>query len=509
MLRIQTLVDKLGKEYEPMINQIKIAEFTKTIAQFSNIPIDKVPDEVIEEYLTHWAKNKYRFFKMLGNRTKVDMPFNYIDENKDEFQEMRNLIPDYPAYAPWLYEFAKFKNNKIDMDKFNWRNDIMTYLDQIVTEGSVRRVLSNMAVTTFFKRILKAPEDMVTKIGRIYENEAIDATYTISIDPVDMMMASENPYNWVSCYRLENMEDSHADGCLAAVLDTTSLITYVWNNKGKYNLYGKYDMKEIRYYRMRQWLNISEHFTTLHFCEIYPGKSNYSDNLHKRLRDMAESYVAKAMFPDCENIWSKTNDAYIDREWQYGYGEFGEYYMWNLKGQKSESMHPYNVEITCPCGCGGGLLCTDDNYDGVEYNGNGLIAENFEERYYCELADDYCSSQECEYCAIYNREHATCELTNEYCENYPEAEDNGNFDPDDTNIVSCGDHCDGCPLYKLHHPEENEDDNEEVKEAIQRECEKLQVEPNPGIASTHDEINQDVIITIGEHQYRFPTTLHL
>ena len=33
MLRIQTLVDKLGKEYEPMINQIKIAEFTKTIAQ--------------------------------------------------------------------------------------------------------------------------------------------------------------------------------------------------------------------------------------------------------------------------------------------------------------------------------------------------------------------------------------------------------------------------------------------------------------------------------------------
>ena len=26
MLRIQTLVDKLGKEYEPMINQIKIAE---------------------------------------------------------------------------------------------------------------------------------------------------------------------------------------------------------------------------------------------------------------------------------------------------------------------------------------------------------------------------------------------------------------------------------------------------------------------------------------------------
>ena len=51
MLRIQTLVGKLGKEYEPMVAQIKIAEFTKCVAQISDIPVDKIPDEVIENYL--------------------------------------------------------------------------------------------------------------------------------------------------------------------------------------------------------------------------------------------------------------------------------------------------------------------------------------------------------------------------------------------------------------------------------------------------------------------------
>ena len=464
MLRIQTLVGKLGKEYEPMVAQIKIAEFTKTIAQLSNMQVDRVPDQVIEEYLTHWAINKFRFFKMLGNKTRVDIPFIYEDETKDTWQEMRELIPDYPAYAPWIYEMSNFKINKIDASKWDWRDKIMEYLEEIIKDGPVRRVLSDMSITTFFKRQLKAPDDLVTKIGRIYENEEINATFTISIDPVDMMMASENPYKWTSCYRLELMSDSHADGCLAAVLDSSSLITYVWNNKGKYSLYGNFDMKEIRYYRMREWICISDNFATIHFNAIYPGKTNYSQDLEKKYRNVVETFVAKAMFPDAENIWAKTDDAYCERENPYGYGEFSKSYMWTLKGQKSQSIRAYDRDITCPCGCGCTVPGTGDDDDGLEYNGDGYTYENMVERYWCDRIDDYCDDQDCEYCSAWRSDNAVCELDeNEYCEDTYEAEAEGCFDADESRIVSCGSHCEGCPLYKLHHPEEEETEEEEEK----------------------------------------------
>lgn len=466
MLRIQTLVEKLGKEYEPMIAQIKIAEFTKTIAQLSNISIENIPDEVIEDYLTLWAKNKFHFFKMLGNRVRVDLPFNYVEENRNTKDEMRELIQYYPAYTPWLREFSIFKTNKIDWEEahWDWRDKIVEYLDEIV-EGSTKRALSNMAITTFFKRYLNAEDSLVTKIGRIYENDAIDATFTISIDPTDMMLASETPYNWTSCYRLELMEDSHADGCLAAVLDDTSMITYVWNNKGKYTLYDKYEMKEIRYYRMREWIAVNKDFNVVHFNAIYPGKSNYSVDLEKKYRGMIENFIWKAKYPELENIWVKVPDGDIDREFDYGYDEYSIDKMWMLKGTTADHIKVYNERIICPCGCGDYVPGTSDDNDGLEYNGDGYICENFEEKYWCDSADDYCSDQDCEHCSIWNRDHAVCELDeNKYCDNTYEAEEDGCFDPDWTRVVKCGEHCDGCPLYKLHHPEEENDDEEEEEE---------------------------------------------
>ena len=32
--------------------------------------MEEIDDEMIKEYLLTWAKNKYRFYKMLGNKTR-------------------------------------------------------------------------------------------------------------------------------------------------------------------------------------------------------------------------------------------------------------------------------------------------------------------------------------------------------------------------------------------------------------------------------------------------------
>ena len=467
MLRTQTLIEKMDKKYEPMLKQVNITDFTKCIAQFSGLQIQNIPDNVIEEYLTKWTINKYRFFQMLGNKLRVDIPFEYKDENRDYSSLMKELGKKYPAYYPWFYGFSNMKKNKIDLAKIDWRDQIKDYIDEIVPEHS--NSVDNMTITSFFKRFLKAPDEIVTDIGRVYENAMVAANFTISINPVDMILASENPYGWNSCYRLEtpNMS-SHADGCLAAVLDHQSLITYIWNNEGKFSLYNEYDFKNIRYYRMRMWIAITQNFQNIHFNEIYPGKRDYSNSFREQVRDIVETYVAN--YIKVENKWYKDEEiwrSFIGREYPYGYGEYSDQYVYTLRGGELETVQVYDELITCPCGCGSILPETEgcDDEDGYVYNGYGLIYENFEEKQWCDYCDDYCEGGNCEECYYWRRENPICELDETtYCDTAYEAEQEGDFDPDYTRVVSCGGHCEGCPLYEQHHPKEDPNAADEAYE---------------------------------------------
>ena len=303
--------------------------------------------------------------------------------------------------------------------------------------------------------MLNAPDELVTDIGRMFENNEIEAIYTISIDPVDMMLASENPYGWTSCYRLECENDClHGDGCLAAILDSSSLITYVWNNEGKFSLYDKYTFKNIRYKRMRRWIAVSESMNSIHFNMVYPDKFNIKPDFDKQLRVIVENLINK------DAVWTR-EPMYIGRINCYGYNEYSRENVWHIKNTSKEDMEVFNEEILCPCGCGNTL--PGSNGDDEIYNGEGFVCYNFEEKHYCSIIDDYCEDYDgdCSYCSAYNRENAMCTLdTNEYCDANAEAEDNGCFDPYESNIVHCGSHCEGCPLYKLHHPDEFENEEE-------------------------------------------------
>ena len=381
MLNKKDLLKKVDEKYAGMIKDVNIVDFTKCIAQFSGLHISKVSDKAIEEYLTIWAGNKYRFYKMLGNKLKKDIPVEYKEENKTIEAEMRTLEKEYPSFALWLEAFKDHENNKIDM----------RYLDidikRVIRELFPNHDLCGCSITHFFKSYINAPNDLVTKIGKIWENEVIKANYTISIDPVDMMFASENPYNWTSCYRLEAGNDcSHADGCLAAILDDSSLITYVWNKEGSFSLYSNYDFKKIRYYRMREWISISPEQTAIHFNAIYPGK-RYSLALEKMFRNIVENVV------DETAIWEKSNCSYCSRYSFYGYDEFNSSRIYKIKDTEERDWNVYTEDIVCPCGCGNILPGADydeDDSEGYSYSGGGFIYDNFSynENYWDEDEDE-------------------------------------------------------------------------------------------------------------------------
>lgn len=454
MLKMNKLVEGVDEKYIPMLKMVNIVDFTKCIAQFSGLKLSSIKDEVIKDYLLTWAKNKYRFFEMLGNQIRIDTNFSYNRLRDDIRTEIVNINKEFPVYAYWLDEFADQKSNKIDsMYDFNWgfRNRLTEYFPNYKLVGST--------ITHFFKGCLKAPDELITKIAAIFENNKIEATHTISIDPVDMMLASENPYDWQSCYRLEvPNESSHADGCLASVLDTKSLITYVWNREGKLKIYDTYEFKSVRYKRMRQWIAISNNMTSIHFNAIYPGK-NYEDAFEKQMRDIVETIVAK--YKNIENIWRRDNSGDAYRKYGYGYSEFDQDNIWVCKDSEIEDIEVFDVVIKCPCGCGLELPgshadgCEDENEE-IEYSGNGFICESFDHRYWCDYMDDYCE-EGCDYCCeenccdcCYWRDaHPVCDLDHD-----TPCEDNHRVWIEDGVAESCKEHCSECPLWAKHHPEE-------------------------------------------------------
>lgn len=444
MLKLNELVEKIGIEYEEMLKQVNIMDFYKTIALFSSLGINEISDSAVLYYLEKWCKNKKKMFDFMGKKVRVDFDFNYKDEKnkKDKFIELMNEKENI-TYSLWLNKFKYYEKNKIDFNIY-------------IEECNCFRDFIGMKITSFFERVLKAPEKLVTDIGKIFENKEIEAKFTISIEPVDMMLASENPYNWKSCYEIKNISDgNHSDGCLGSILDSSSVITYVWNNEGKLKI-GNYEFKNIRYKRMRNWTYINKDFNCFYFCDIYPGKNQYSNTFYMNYREMIENFLSK------DSIWERTYKSDIKVEGKFGYnGEFEDDSFWKIKDSKESVIYVYDEEIICPCGCKNYLNGNREESDEYTFEGNGFVCYNFNEKYnYCEYTGDYeeCDGN-CKYCHIYNRENNKCELTGEFCEDYENAEYNGEFEPFENNIVHCNpERCLECPYFAEHYKREEEEE---------------------------------------------------
>ena len=73
MLKTLELINGVEEKYIPMLKKVNIVDFTKCISVFSGLPLQKIPNKMIKEYLLTWAKNKYRIFQMLGNELYKDI----------------------------------------------------------------------------------------------------------------------------------------------------------------------------------------------------------------------------------------------------------------------------------------------------------------------------------------------------------------------------------------------------------------------------------------------------
>ena len=271
MLKTKDLIENVDEKFVPMLKEVNIPDFTKCIATMTWRDVDEVYDDMIKEYLLKWAESKYKFYQMFGNKIKLDNAFTYKRLASETRERMINLSQQYPAYYPWLEACRKMTSNKMTSNEIGWEFGkwMADAFPNFRWEGS--------SLTRFFKSCLQAPDDLINRLAQVFENNTVEATYTLSIDPVDIMLASETPYDWDSCYRLDPADDeNHADGCLAALLDTSTVITYIWNREGEYTLKSSgLKFKNIRYKKMRVWISIAPDFNAFYMNKIYPSKEQY------------------------------------------------------------------------------------------------------------------------------------------------------------------------------------------------------------------------------------------
>ena len=100
MLLTKNLIENVDEKYIPMLKEVNIPEFTKCIAEFSGLQITQVSDSQIKDYLLTWARNKYRFYKLLGNSLRADREIEYKKMRNDIKAEVSELGKEFHLYYP-------------------------------------------------------------------------------------------------------------------------------------------------------------------------------------------------------------------------------------------------------------------------------------------------------------------------------------------------------------------------------------------------------------------------
>ena len=281
------------KEFEPteeeineMLDLVDLGTFTSIIkarmkdSGASGQQLGKINKTWAKRYLKSWAIAKYKFYKILGNKLKLEIDTE-IEASNEMFQNaVSELAYKFPLYAPIIHSigYNAFVNNKLNLARA-W--------DSLKGE---KRFTEGMNLTKFFA--LYNCKELDMEISKLYQDKN-KAHLTISIDPNDYLTVSINK-SWRSCHNFIDGEWRNAG--LAYMNDKVSLVSYRSNGEVPYTFAGisfKWNSKS-----WRQMIYMSENSSTIIFSRQYPNESAQTT---EKIRHLFEEQVSK--FYGVDNCW--------------------------------------------------------------------------------------------------------------------------------------------------------------------------------------------------------------
>ena len=287
------LGEPTDEEIDKMISLVDIKTFGLIIKNrlFKFGSADKktifetITDELVKKYLRTWAVSKYRFYKMFGDKLKVDKEIEVAPDTSLVRQEMNDLKREFPLYRAVFDSVSDTGVAKNEISKsYTWDS----YFED-------KRVKEGMKFTKFIS--LFGNKDLDMALSKLYQNLG-KTTISISIDPIDFLTVSINNSGWKSCHNF--FDGCYRNATLSYMNDETSLVSYIGNKKLPYS---SYELPfEWNSKRWRQMVYVSKNSSAVAFSRQYPNTSN---EVAKEVRNLFEEVFSN--YFNVENKWKVFN----------------------------------------------------------------------------------------------------------------------------------------------------------------------------------------------------------
>lgn len=276
LIKIKLEETPTDEDLEKMLNLVdtntilKIFKARMKTDGFSSEVLKEVNKNKINRYLKRWAKAKYRFYKLFGNKLKISTE---IECEKDDVwfrEKIKEIKMDYPLYKPIIKQIYIGDIRRNNMT-FNSNTDFF----------QCEKVKPGMKFTRMMA--LYNNNDLNMAISKLYQDKSMKEVI-ISIDPLDYLTVSINK-SWRSCHNFIDGEWRNAG--LSLMMDKTSMVAYTTANDTIYNFDGIEFKANNKTWR--QMLYLSETNSQIVASLQYPYQN---EQLTKTARTLLEDTLA-------------------------------------------------------------------------------------------------------------------------------------------------------------------------------------------------------------------------
>lgn len=292
----------------------------------------------VDEYLSNWAKNKGKLYRMLGKKLKVEIPIEYekstrdmedsllkLFRNNDFTDRYRELIGNSDFRIKYKLDYKDIDSLLFILKTYVFIQDEVPENIKIKPEGFKKtlQIQKGMKPMRAFSKIVSYFneedfgnfEDFRIKHSIIFNDKKLKGNLVISIHPLDFITMSDNASDWSSCmswtddgcYHLGTVEMMNANNVVCCYLDST--LPYYFDDCNKCSEKDE-ELKKWNNKKWRQLFYINKDI-------IVSGKSYpyYQESLTKSLLDKIAELAKEnfnwtysfgpELYKDMSYIWSK------------------------------------------------------------------------------------------------------------------------------------------------------------------------------------------------------------
>lgn len=268
---------------EEMIAKVDKINFAKIISAINGLELrGDSNNQIVDNMLRLWAMGKSHIYVAMGRNLRVSSTVD-IEKTESIIKSERNSVAeDFPQYKLYIrgLHYSAIQNNKID-----------DYCDGVFHQNI------GVKVGKLFHQWYR-DKDLDIALSKLIDNKNITRNIHVSIDPIDILLMSNNNNGWQSCQRI--LKGEYRTGAVVELYSNTSLVSFATSSEKESEIQiGKYKVKAFNKC-WRQLVYFNNDTGSQLYAREYP---NSHAEQSRGVRLLFESVLAKHY--GHKDVWKK------------------------------------------------------------------------------------------------------------------------------------------------------------------------------------------------------------